>query len=78
MYAEHHPTEVVNKAFSTLLKITLPLRGIINFGLPPMVNIFLFHHFTFLKVKYFSLFQDHGNDYHLLVFLPFDLEPILP
>lgn len=27
--------------------LPLPLHGIINFGLPPIVSIPLFHHFTF-------------------------------
>lgn len=35
--------------------LPLPLSGIINFGLPPIVSIPLFHHFTFNILVYRSI-----------------------
>lgn len=35
--------------------LPLPLCGIINFGLPPIVSIPLFHHFTFNILVYHSI-----------------------
>lgn len=47
---------MLNKCLLPLPKgLPLPLHGIINFGLPPIVSIPLFHHFTFNILAYWGI-----------------------